>query len=173
MDAVIFNNKIQLISHENSLVTITIRVPALNLQNLRQKTDCSILSKKEVTLTHKHLAGVVYDVCIVVRFSKIKKFLKHSSVYSCGNLTEYATLLGYSKERSLYTALWHECNLLSDSVALYAFGDCRVLTNLIRCNQVYVNAKGQRISLSHNLLNNFGCKRYINFKGTWYSNKKY
>lgn len=166
MEAIILNNRIHLISYESKQIEISLLVPALNLEKMKQLTNCYIVSKVEKKVDFNHYAGKLYFVTIRVKFSDIKKYLQRENIYTVENKSEYLSLLNSS---AFYTT-YHECNLLSDKVALYAFGDCRNLT-YPNFNTIYKNKAGHKISLAHSIQNNFGQKRYIKFKGQWYSNK--
>jgi len=166
MEAIILNNRIQLISYESKQIEISLLVPALNLEKMKQSTNCSILSKVEKKVDFNHHAGKLYFVTIRVKFSDIKKYLQRENIYTVENKNEYLSLLNIS---AFYTT-YHECNLLADKVALYAFGDCRKFPQS-NFNTIYKNKAGHKISLVQTEQNNFGQKRYINFKGQWYSNR--
>ena len=79
--------------------------------------------------------------------------------------------MAYLVDKSFFYLSYHEQNLLTDKVALYAFGKCYTYTDGKKYNVVYRNKLGHKISLIKSEQNNFGQKRYINFKGQWYSNK--
>ena len=165
MKAIILKNRIQLISYPSKQIEITLRVPALNIQKMIDATGSTIKSKNEITVDFNHYAGKLYNVTILVRFDKIEKYLQTESVYTCVNKDEYLNLLN----TSYFHLTYNECNLLADKVALYAFGDCRQFLKANN-NTVYKNKAGHKISLAHSEKNNFGQKKYINFKGQWYSN---
>jgi hypothetical protein len=167
MEAIILNNRIQLVSSESNYIEISLLVPARNLQKFKELTNCSILSKIETKVNHNHYAGVLFTVKIRVEFLAIKKYLQRESIYDCENKNEYTNLLN---QPSIFYLTYFECNLLADKVALYAFGDCRKFTQSNN-NTIYRNKAGHKISLVNSIQNDFGQKRYINFKGQWYSNK--
>ena len=166
MEAIIINNRIQLISYPSKQIEISLTVPALNLQKMQQLTNCYIVSKVEKKVDFNHYAGKLFFVTIRVKFEAIKQYLQRENIYTVENKSEYLNLLNSS---AFYTT-YHECNLLADKVALYAFGDCRKFPQS-NFNTIYKNKAGHKISLVQTEQNNFGQKRYINFKGQWYSNK--
>lgn len=169
MEAIIINNRIKLV-HDFSQITVTLRVPALNIEKMKGLLNCGIISKKETDLSHNHNAGKIYLISVRLKFADLKKYMQRESCHECENQTEYLNLLGLI---SLFYSTYHEQNLLSETVALYAFGDCRKFGNGKNFNTVYTNVNGHKISLVQTEQNNFGKKRYINFKGQWYSNKNF
>jgi hypothetical protein len=168
MEAIIINNRIKLVN-DFSLINVTLRVPALNIQKMKSLLNCAIISKKEIELSHHHNAGKIYSVVIRVKFANLKKYMQHESCHECENKAAYLNLLGLP---SLFYTSYHEQNLLSENVALYAFGDCRKFSSK-NFNTIYTNVNGHKISLVQTEQNNFGKKRYLNFKGQWYSNKNF
>jgi len=165
MEAILLNNKIKLVN-DFTFIDCEILVPSLNIQNLKQLTSCKIISKEAKKVDFNHNAGNLFTVKIRVRFDKIKQYLKHESCHDAINKSEYLNLL----DKSFFYLSYHEQNLLTDKVALYAFGDCRKFPQS-NFNTIYKNKAGHKISLVQTEQNNFGQKRYINFKGQWYSNK--
>lgn len=168
MKAIILNNEVKFVQ-ENSCITITIQVPAANIEKMRHELNCTIISKKEKILHNRNYAGKVYEGTIRVMFHKIENLLRRKHFSDCTNAKDYQNLLYNKPQNWLHT----EYMLLCDSVELYAFGRLNISPNGKGSNSVYTNKLGHRISLVHSELNNFGKKRYINFKGQWYSNKMY
>ena len=166
METILLNNKIKLVN-DFTFIDCEILVPSLNIQNLKQLTSCKIISKEAKKVDFNHNAGNLFTVKIRVRFDKIKQYLKHESCHDAINKSEYLNLL----DKSFFYLSYHEQNLLTDKVALYAFGKCYTYTDGKKYNVVYRNKLGHKISLIKSEQNNFGQKRYINFKGQWYSNK--
>lgn len=169
MEAIIVNNRINLVN-DYAQIKVTLRVPALNLQKMKTLLNCSIISKQEIELTYNHNAGRIYSVVIRVKFAALKQYMQRDSCHECENKTEYLNLLNIS---SLFYASYHESNLLGEKTALYAFGKCYQFKNGKEFNSVYTNKNGHKISLVHIEQNELGKKRYINFKGQWYSNRKF
>jgi hypothetical protein len=169
MEAIIVNNRINLVN-DYAQIKITLKVPALNLQKMKMLLNCSIISKQEIELPHNHNAGKIYSVVIRVKFATLKQYMMRDNCHGCENKAEYLNLLNIS---SLSYASYHESNLLCEKVPLYAFGNCYQFKNGKEFNSVYTNKNGHKISLVHTEQNKLGKARYINFKGQWYSNKKY
>jgi len=164
MKAIVLNNRLKLISRDNDWITITIQIPLRNLQNLQEKTGCKILKKQPKILDFNHHAGIVANVTIWVAFNKIEPYLKRKQITKeTEGINEYLFLL----DKSGFDLFYHEQNLLSDDVALYAFGNCWKYESKISNNTLYYNKYGKKISLAYN-----GGK-YINFKGEYWTNKKY
>jgi hypothetical protein len=162
--AIIISNKITLVS-DYSQIKCSFTVPAKNIQKMIEVTSCTVVSKKEIKLPHNHYAGTTYVVTIFVSFGKIKSFLKSDSIIGCENTSSYLELLN-DKFHS-----YNDTHLLCEKVPLYAFGQLYI-TKFTSSNTHYFAKDGRKISISHSAWNNWGEKRYINFKGTWYSNKK-
>lgn len=164
MKAIILNNRIQLISYESKKIKISLIVPALNLQKMKELTGCTICGKKEIEVNFNHYAGKLFNVTLLVRFDKIENYLQRNNISECENKSEYLNLLNTPQ----FYLGYFETNLLTDKVALYAFGDCRQFSKP-NFNTIYKNKAGHKISLCHSIQNNFGQKRYVKFKGQWYS----
>ena len=60
-----------------------------------------------------------------------------------------------------------QCNLLSEKVALYAFGRCSQIEQRKSGNTIFYNKENKKISLAYN------GGRHINFKGEWLTNKQF
>ena len=168
--AIIVNKKVMLADRYNWL-TMEIAVPAIHLQEMKEKLNCKILNKREISVNFNHHAGKVYAVTINVNFEKILPYMQRSSVYEAENKDIYLSLL--LKPYLCYG--WEETNLPSDNVKLYAFSDREAfeskLTKMRQSNVLYYSVSGEKISLVKSEQNRYGEKRYINFKGKLYSNR--
>lgn len=161
MKTIIINNKIRLV-RDNELIELSLLVPARNLQAMREQTNCRIMSKLSAVVNFKHNAGQLYRTKIKVRYNDIAPYLKVCNYDVAVNA-------------KIYEMLFYSPNYVSipcDSTGLYAFGDCSCIAIFRSINVIYYN-KINKISLIANELNDFGEKRYIKFKGYWYSNRKY
>ena len=167
MKAIIINKKIQLVQ-ENELIELSLLVPARNLQAMRDQTGCRIISKIPCDATFRHNAGKLYLTKIKVRYSKVAPFLKECNYKVAENADVFASLF-YSSQNYIY--------IPCDSIGLYTFGDCSSFESSFKSshqmNVLYYSSENNRISLYGNILNDFGDKRYIKFKGYWYSNRKF
>lgn len=165
-EAIILKNKITLVD-DYSMIYASILVPKRNIQKLIGLTNCEIISKNITLLPNNHHAGTTYIVDIYARFDKIKDYLNKISITDCDNKDIYLSMLNENKYLS-----YSDTHLKSEKVKLYAFGDLYIPNNY-NYNAIYYNAKGHKISVCHDDWNEHGNKRYINFKGQWFSNKKY
>lgn len=147
---------------------MTILVPARNISAMIKLTDAFVVKKQMKNVSFNHHAGNLFDVTIRVNFSKIEKFLKTSWVGHCENKDVFLSLWYNDREMS-----WSNSNLPSNNVALYAFGECYKYENYNMSNALYFNKSGKKISVQHRDYNENGAKRYINFKGEWFTNKKF
>jgi len=117
MKAIIENNKVRLVT-EFSTVNCTIVVPFLNIEKMKQATNCRIQKVEETRVDFNHNAGKLAKVTISVRFSQIENYLNTSSVFDCENKDEYFNLLGKEVYGYLNTTL-----LNCDKAKLYGFGN--------------------------------------------------
>lgn len=164
MKTTIINNQIKLVD-AFSQVVLTLNIPARNLSKMIEVTGAKIIAKHVVELTNRHYAGIVYATKLRVNYSKIEPFLNTSSIYECENKSLYLSML--ADQNNI-----HLVNLKSEKVSLYAFGECHVYTKE-NFNVVYFDKSGRKLSLVRNDTNGVGKKRYIKFKGTWFSNRSF
>lgn len=165
MNAIIINNKVTLVD-DFSLLKMSIIVPKRNLQRMKELTKCQILSKEPTTVNYNNYAGDLFRVTILVAYKDINQYMNYSNLFNVDNAKEYFDLL-YSKD-----GYYFHCNLKSDNVNLYAFGDCSRIP-YVNNSTIYYSLTGDKHSFINRDLNEFGNKRYILFKGKYYSNRKF
>ena len=169
-------NKI-LAVRQNDYLTMTLVVPSLNIENMKQITNCTIISKTPTSLNCHHNAGTLFSVKIRVQFKNIEKYLLTENIFGAGhasqraeNIEQYLNILG-KKWGSTYYA---EGNIISSRVGLYAFGNCEKRWSGFRGgNSVsvhYFGRNGAKISLNKKASE---INRYVNFKGQWMSNRSF
>ena len=152
-----FNNKIQAID-DCKHITITLIVPAGNIQRMIDATNCTVVSKQRVELAFNHHAGVTYSVTILVRFGNIKKYLKSDHISGAVNVKEYLDIIGYDGR---FGISYNDSNLITDKCNLYAFGELYRPVVRRGVNGIYVNKEGKKISLTKT-------DKYVNFKGEYF-----
>jgi len=158
MKTVIIDNKIRIVENSSRIV-LSITVPRLNLQKMKEALNCEIIEKKLIKLNFKHNAGEVFSVKISVLFSKIEKYLREGNIFNCENKDQYLSLFSESDRNNYSTRI-----MLIDIVALYAFGQF-FLNNSLNNNTIYYNKKGNKISLNNQF------NKYIRFKNEFYYKK--
>lgn len=171
MKTIIIDKKVYMID-DFDFVKMSLIVPALNLEKMRLATKCRIISKEDVEETFHHNAGKLYKVTIDVRLTNIVAYLKDGDVFSCENKDAFLSMFYDQSFWSLHR--WSSRVFPCNKVALYAFGDCnnfRPKEN--NMNVIYYDINGKKISLLTCEDNEYGKKRYINFKGHAYSNRKF
>jgi hypothetical protein len=164
MEAIIINNKVTLVDDFTN-VKMTIIVPKRNLQNMRELTSCKIIAKEPTSVGYNNYAGDIFNVTILVRFANIRQYLNLSGLTNVENVQQYIDLL-YSD------TFWGHVNLLRDKINLYAFGNCHIMSSPDN-NTIYYNLEGRKHSFVKRDLNDFGKKRYIYFKGHFWSNRQF
>ena len=154
--AAIFNNKIQLID-DFTYINISLIVPFGNLQKMKDLTGCAILSTKNHFLSFNHYAGNVAKVNIRVKFSKIAHFLEKSYIDGNNeNYHQYIDLIG----RHWSDLYYSDCNLISNKIKLYAFGE-PITRPKKSCDNIYIDRTGKKRSF-HKI------DKYVKFKGQYF-----
>jgi hypothetical protein len=162
---------------EHDYLTLTIVVPALNIQKMKDLTGCSILSKEFTTLSSNHNAGKLFKVKIRVKFKNIEKYLLEENIYMQGNnvapavnVAEYLNIIGRKCGNTYYS----DDNLITSKCALYAFGNCSKHWSSFRGSNVsnvhYFGRNGSKISLIKKMNE---ITRYVKFKEQWMSNRNF
>ena len=142
-DLISINGNLRFVQPTDFIET-TFTIPRGNLNKMLAETNANLIWKKPTTVQHKHHAGDLFLVCVIVRFDKLKPFCSlYVSPPDCANfdLLEYLSPIIY---RSRYSG-W--CKVLSVSnLALYAFGEPKIRRKSQPMHGVYVNSRGKKIS---------------------------
>lgn len=165
MNAIIINNKVTLVD-DFSLLKMSIIVPKRNLQRMIELTKCKILSKEPTHVAYNNYAGDLFKVTISVLYKNISQYMNIGDLRKAENAKAYFDLLNFQQ------FYYNLCSLKSDSVNLYAFGDCSRIP-YVDNSTIYYSINRTKHSFINRDLNEFGNKRYINFKGKVYSNRNF
>lgn len=166
MEAIIINKKIKLVE-DSTIITVTINVPFLNIQKMKELTKCSILSVKETFLKFKNNAGKIAEVTIRVKFINISDFITNvENIANADNKECYLNMISINENKA-YCFNWFpqfkKFNLRTlDIFNLYAFGYCYKESKPNFLTYIYINKLGKKISL-------YGVnKKYLKFKGEYF-----
>lgn len=157
---VAIDNQIKLLS-DSSRVELNLLVPRGNIQKMKEVTQCIILSKHPEKVNFNHNAGDLYRVKISVKWGNISKYLPHKvSANTCENAEHFMQMTSLKNRWELN----YICNQITDAnkIPLYAFGQPKMRNIRGTTNGIYINAKGDKISL----IGKFD--KYVDFKGVKY-----
>jgi len=174
MNIVKIEQKIRIVQ-DSDIIKISIVVPALNIEKMKQLLGCRILGKEPFPLRFNHTAGKTFKVQIYVQASKILPYLRTEHYADATNAAAYRDLLNKPASSLYYSEYMVKC----EKVDLYAFGQCsgycaeyarRRKPNTLAMNVLYYGKDGTKISLHRT--GDIG-NRYINFRGQWLTNKSF
>ena len=165
MQAIIINNRVTLVD-DFSQIKISIIVPARNIQRMKELTNCKIISKEPTTVSYNNYAGKLFRVTISVAYKNISQYMNIGDLRKAENAKAYLDLLNFQQ------FYYNLCSLKSDSVNLYAFGNC-YYDGQPSLSTIYYAVDGSKKSIINRDLNDFGRKRIIRLKGKYYSNRNF